>query len=281
MSEQLVNLLLMGPAFVLYAVKTGSALPVILTGIPVFLLTPVIPLALVALLSALLMRISAFARHRESITMGLSMAFAIAYSVAVTRFNSSSMDNNEAAVMSLLQENGMVSRMVSIFPPARWAVLGLYGDVYSLLLLAGISAAAVAAIILVIGPGYLEQALSSTERTVVTRRNVGEARMERHSVLRTLHALEWKQLLRTPSWVYNGLAGVIMFPLMMGIGFVTGVSSAPDGLPGLVELLKQVNPAYIIVFGAAIMCFGSMVNPVVSTAVSREKTCTFCTLISL
>ena len=271
--ELLVNLLLMGPAFVLYMIRTRSVLPVALTGLPVFLLTPVIPLCIVALLSALLMRLSFVSRHRESITLILSMLIAVAYAAGVTMFSNRSTGGQGAfagLVTGLMQENGLMNQMLRVFPPAQWAANGLLGDMPKLLLLLGVSAAAVCAVVALVGPGYLDQALSTTEQTVVTRKSRGRVSMEAHSVLRTLHALEWKQLLRTPSWLYNGLAGVIMFPLMIGIGMFTGLSGSPEGLEGIRVLLAGVDPAYIVAFGAALLCMGSMVNPVVSTAISRE-----------
>ena len=72
--------------------------------------------------------------------------------------------------------------------------------------------------------GYLEQALSTSEKTVVHRKVRGALNWKRNSRLAALHALEWKQLLRTPAWSYNALAGVVMFPLMMGVGLFAGFS---------------------------------------------------------
>lgn len=272
-TELLVNLLLLGPAFVLYAVKSHTVMPVALTALPVFLLTPAIPLSVVALLSALLMRLSFFSRHREAITLALSMLIAIAYATGVTLVSNRSTGGEQAfeeLVSGLVQPNGLAVSMLRIFPPALWALNGLTGSVPYLLLLMGVSAAALAVVILLVGPGYLDQALSTSEQTVVTRKSRGPVRMESHSVLRTMHSLEWKRLMRTPSWVYNGLAGVIMFPLMMGIGLYMGLKNSPEGLLGVRAALSLVDPLYIVVFGAAALCMGSMVNPVVSTAVSRE-----------
>lgn len=270
-SELLVNLLLMGPAFILYAIKSGSVLPVALTAIPVFLLVPLIPLAAVALLSALLMRVSVISKHRESITMILSLALAMAYSIGISVFNGSSDGTQSSAMLqSIMEPNGLVNSVLRAFPPAQWALRGLMGDIPQLLLLFGVSAAATLPVIFLIGPGYLDQALSTTERTVVAHGSRNAGRMASHSVLRTLHSLEWKMLLRTPSWLFNGLAGVLIFPIVMGFGIFSGLSRSPEGLDYIRAQLAGVHPAYIIVFGAALLGFGSMVNPVVSTAVSRE-----------
>ncbi len=266
--ETLVNAAVALPAFVLYAVKTGSALPTALTAIPVWLLLPAIPLAIIALLSALLMRISAFSKHRETVTMVLSMALAIGYSVAITRMNNSDADPAQLIAASMV-ENGLADRVAALLPPVRWAARGFDGDVPMLLLFAAVSAGAMALVTALVGPGYLEQALSATEQTTGGKGSRKAREMRSGSVLQALHATEWRRLLRTPAWLFNGLAGVIMFPLMFGVGIAAGFAKAGAG-ETFAELMQMVPVPYIIVFGGLLMAMGSMVNPVVSTAVSRE-----------
>lgn len=271
LTECEVNAVICVPAFVLYAISLGSAWPVALTGLPVLLLLPLIPLSIVALVASLLMRISAFARHRETIVMVLSMAVAIAYSVGVTMTSGSS-DSPQDMILMLMSQEALMHRLTRIFPPVEWAMKGLTGNWGMLLLLAAVSAACVAAVLALAGPGYLNQALSSTEKTVVrAKQGKGEYKWNRHGALAALHSLEWKELLRTPAWAYNALAGVIMFPLMITIGMVTGVSNADStGLAGFRQLLAGVDQGYVAVVTAGVLMFGSMVNPAVSTAISRE-----------
>ena len=271
LTECEVNAVICIPAFVLYAVSCGSAWPVALTGLPVLLLLPVIPLSIVALIASLLMRISAFARHRETIVMALSMALAIAYSAGVTMTSGSSSSPDEVIQM-LMSREALMHRLTGFFPPVEWAMKGLTGNWAMLLLLVAVSAACAAAVLAIAGPGYLNQALSSTEKTVVrSKREKGEYAWNRHSILAALHGLEWKELMRTPAWAYNALAGVIMFPLMITIGMMTGISNADSsGLEGFRQLIAGLDQGYVAVVTAGILMFGSMVNPAVSTAISRE-----------
>ena len=258
----------------LYAIGSGSVWPVAVTGLPVLLLLPVIPLSIVALLSSLLMRVSVFSRHRETIVMALSMLLAIAYSVAVTMMNGSNQSPDQMILM-LMNREGMMNRIMGIFPPASWALKGLTGNWGLLLLLAAVSGACAAGVIALAGPGYLNQALSSTEKTVVrTRKTAGGFNWKRHGSLAALHSLEWKEILRTPAWAYNALAGVVMFPLMISIGLFTGVSNGdPGGMEGFRQMIAQVDPGYAALVTAGVLMFGSMVNPAVSTAISREGGC--------
>ena len=125
-TELLVNLLLCVPAFVLYGLKEG-AMPTVLTALPVLIFLPAIPLSVVCLIAALLMRVSVFSKHRDSIVMILTFAIAIAYGIGVSWLSSknSSMTENLSALLS--QENGLVNSALRIMPPAQWATAGFGG----------------------------------------------------------------------------------------------------------------------------------------------------------
>ncbi len=270
-SETAVNVLVVFPAFILYAVRSGNWIPTVLTAIPVWLLLAVLPLSIVALLSALLMRMSFFARNRETVVMVLTFGIAIAYSILITRLNSSNMSDDPAAAYAGLINNGLVEGFGRIFPPASWAVKALAGNAVMLLLLLGVSAAAAALVVCLIGPGYIEQAISTGEQTVGARNSKSDADMRTGTPIRALHRLEWRRMNRTPAWLFNGLAGVVMFPLMLGIGIVSGFSGAGETPSALIALVP--HDAYIVCFGGLLCAMGGMVNPAVSTAVSREGGC--------
>ena len=268
-SELAVDALLCLPAFVLYAIGQGSAWPVVLTGLPTLLLLPLIPLSVVALLASLLMRVSFFSRHRESLVMFLSVVIAIAYSIGVTMMNSQGLETSEIALM-LASADGLVNHFLNLFPPALWATRGLTGVWSSLGLFALVSLLCGAVVLLLAGPGYLNQALSSTEKTTRRKHSRAAYGWQPSSAFRALHALEWKELLRTPAWAYNSLMGVIMFPLMICIGFIAGFSKAGDSILSMRELLSGVDQGYVALVTCAVIVLGAMVNPAVSTAISRE-----------
>ena len=270
-TETAINIVVLFPAFILYAIRSGNWFPTVLTALPVWLLLAVIPLSIVCLFSALLMRLSFFSRHRESVVMVLSFAVAIAYSLFIMRFNNNPKADPNAAYAALAN-NGLVEGFARIFPPAGWAVKAFGGDVLMMLLLLAVSAASAALVIFLVGPGYIEQALSSGEQTVA-KSSRSDADMHTGTIFRTLHKTEWRRVLRTPAWLFNGMAGVILYPLMLGIGVVSGFANAGADaqIPELMKLIP--NQSYIVCFGALLMSMGCMVNPVVSTAVSREGGC--------
>ena len=270
LSELAVDAVICLPAFVLYAIGQGSAWPVALTALPVLLLLPLIPLAIVSLLASLLMRVSFFSRHRETVVMILSTLLAIGYSVGVTLTNSGQDMDTAQLILLLTSENGLLNRLLSALPPALWATKGLTGSFEMLALFAAVSLGCAAAVLLIAGPGYLDQALSSTEKTVTRRKNGSAFAWKSSSAFAALHALEWRELLRTPAWAFNSLMGVVMFPLMICIGFITGFARAGDGIGEMRALLSQVEPGYVALITTAVILLGAMVNPAVSTAISRE-----------
>ena len=272
-SELAVDALICLPAFVMYAVGQGALWPVLATMLPVLLLLPVIPLSVVALIASLLMRVGAFSRHRESVVMALSVVVALAYSIGVTLMNSGNTSSMQSMVSLMVGPEGLVNRMLGIFPPAMWATRGLTGEAWMLLLFAAVSVACAAGVLLLAGPGYLNMALSSTEKTVIHKRKGQGFGWKGSSAFRALHVLEWKQILRTPAWSYNSLLGVLMFPLMIAIGFISGFSKAGDTMESLREAIGMADPAYVALVAAAVILFCAMVNPAVSTAISREGGC--------
>ena len=275
LSELALDALFTLPAFVLYAVGTGKWMPTAVTALPVLLLLPVLPLAIVALVSSLLMRIGVFARHRESVVMILSVVLALGYSIGVTMLNASAPGDGSYVtylVDMMTKDNAAVNLLLNRLPPARWALDAFTGDWLKMLLFAGVSLGAAALLVILVGPAYLEQALASTERTVMkkTKGQRGSWRTSRRFA--ALHALEWKEILRTPAWAYNSLMGVVMFPVMIAIGFFAGFSRAAEsgGLESMRQLFSSVDPGYVALVAAGVLAFSSMVNPAVATAISRE-----------
>ncbi len=276
-SELALNAVLLLPACVIYALSTASPVPVILRSVLILLFSPAIPLGIVSLLAYLLMHVSAFARHREAIVMALSFVVAIGYSLAVTFNNANSNSDTSALVLALTQENGFIRILTRHFPPVQWGAEGILGSVSDCLLFMGVSILCVTVSVLIAGPGYLTQALSMTETTVKTKspaidRKTRIAGWKQQSVFLSQYLLEWKNVLRTPAWMYNSLAGVVMFPLMMGIGFFAGVNgnAGPDGMRKLIELIREADQGWIVLIFTAVVCFAGMVNPAVATAYSRE-----------
>ena len=273
--ELLLNVGVLLPAVVMYCIgKSGWPL-IALRSLPVILLTPALPLAVIALIAAGLMRISAFSKHRDSIVMGLSLALSLVYVVAVTRMNSGDATWMEQLAMRMLQKNGLVEIVTAKFPPVRWGVHAIAGSWGELALFVAASVASLALILLLFGPGYLTQALLGTEVSAVRHRRerAGEKTWRQSSRFFAQFRHEWRMLLRTPAWAYNALAGVVIMPLMLAVGFITGASNAgADGLSGLQGLINTLPQSFILLACAALMNFGSMVNPAAATAYSREGT---------
>ena len=275
-SELALNLLLMAPAFVMYGMEQGTAWPYALTGLLVFLLSPMIPMALVAAVASLLMRVSGFARHRETVVMALSMVLALAYSFAVTRFNTQVKDEEgmQMIMAMMASDNGIIKKMLDFFPPARWGVEGFTGNWGMLALLCAASIGAMALVWLIFGGEYLPMALSASEVSTAggKRKASGKVDLRGQTTFRALHRLEWRMLLRTPSWAMNSFFGLLIFPLMMTVGFASGFTSgAGVEIRQIVPfLLDATHPVFLCLGCAAMVSMITMINPACSTAVSRE-----------
>ena len=272
--EQMLNVLVMLPALVLYIIGTGRIFPYALTGLLVLLLAPVIPLCISVLLCAGMMRISALAKHRESLLMILSFLLAIAYSLGMTWFNSRNI-KSEAMISVVQGANSLTEGFVSVFPPARWCMMALEGEFTGILLVLGVTGGAAALMTLLLARGYLKRILALSETTVEVR-NLSERGFRKVwtpvSPFRALCRMEWRQVLRTPAWMYNSLAGLVMFPLLVGIGVYAGFhSSGQTDMRGtLGQFMTQIGPGWTVLMLAAFQSLGMMVNPAPGTSISRE-----------
>ena len=270
--ELVLNIGILAPAVVMYCIGKSDWPLIALRSLPVVLLTPALPLAVIALVAGGLMRISAFAKHRDSIVMTLSMVLSLAYVIAVTQMNTNDDSWMQNLALRMMQKNGLVDIVTANFPPVRWGVHAIAGSLGELALFIAVSVAAMAGILLLFGPGYLTQALLGTEVSTVRRREkLGEKTWRQHSPFFAQFRHEWRMLLRTPAWAYNALAGVVIMPLALAVGFISGASKAGEqDLNILRQFVGTMPQSIVMLVAATLMCISGMVNPASATAYSRE-----------
>ena len=279
--EMALTAALVLPLCIMYMVRLGFDFMLLVRAILVTLLSPILPLALAALLVHLLAHLSIFNRHRDTVIMVgtvlmilFQMVLSFTLSSTMSRYTGD--EEGLAGVMTglLSGEKNIITMMTSIFPPAGWAGRALLGSwpMMGLLLLAGV--AAVVFLFSVCGRTYLRIALMGSE-TSVSRRSVKLDRVN----YRSQHAgmavfmREFRDLMRNPVYVLNAVVGAVGMPLLMIGGLVLGLSSSFDGNLGAAvdTIFSRSIPSYF--YAAAITGFLSFMggmNIVTSTAVSRE-----------
>lgn len=272
-SEIASSALLLLPPIIVYGVTAGADVFFWLRGALTLLLVPCIPLALSALIALLLMRFNALWRHRDLLTIVGSVLALLAYMASVMFFSAKIPQyTSPEQITALLSDNeGLLTMAVSYFPPSGWAARGILGDGGSLALFAAVSAAALAVVILVSDRIYHSGASAQLEAVKSSRKVKlsGDAVRQRGQVS-AMFKREWQLVLRSPVYALNGLAMIVMGPIMMlFMVFIQGASM--NGLESVVALIST-STDYTLVFFVltALFMFFTTMNTALTTTISRE-----------
>ena len=275
MGEELFCAAVLLPGFILYGTYLKADMLYYLRMVLAVLLTPVIPLAVAALLTTLLARVTALSRNKEAWVMaGSVLLVAVVLTLEMTVLPKIP---DDADVMYfaglLLSKEGLLNMLAGAFPPVLWAVHGMHGSLGEFLLFVGVCTAAAVLMLALLGRVYLPICLKQTEQGVRRRRSV--RKVERWKQRKPLWALvhrEWNEIIKTPAYAFNCLSSVIIFPLIAGMMYMTLSSQGEMGeaMMALSELIQMGSPLDITLVLAAAMAFGCFMNPAVATAVSRE-----------
>ncbi|HPD01380.1 MAG TPA: hypothetical protein PLA01_08535, partial [Acetivibrio sp.] len=240
------------------------------------LLVPVIPLAISSLLVIVLMRFVNIKKTKDVIVVVasfLSIAIGMGVNFYVQRMINGGMD--EYLDMSQIQ-NWVIEAVGSRFPPSLWVTYGLSKpgmEGWGYFLLFVLVSVALFTLLLWVGNRvFYKGILSGNERSGKKRRVSFENSMNKYikvtSPLTALFWKEWKLLLRTPVFMINGLAGVVVMPVMTLISIL---GQNQESIGKFIEVAREPrNDIYVSLVGFGLMVLASSLNIVSSTAVSRE-----------
>ena len=273
-SDALLTLLAVLPLAVMISLKFGFDALLYVKLIVICACVPLIPLTVDMLLSFLLIRISGLWKRREGITV--IATFLLMFLVIGGELMLSGMEEEELSQMMislLIGEKSIVNVLLANYPPLQWAADGLMktgADAWlSIGLFVLVSVAVFAVAIWLLGNRYLPLAVKQSE--IRTSLNKGERKMkggEERSPRKALLMQELREIFTVPAYVTNGLAGVIMIPLML---VAMGVALAQTGEIGefLDVVSRYLNNEIMFAIVAGLGIFASSIS-IASTSVSRE-----------
>lgn len=275
LGEVLLSACLTLPALVMCGRELGLGALYWLRAAAVILLSPMIPLALLTLLTTALAAGTSVTRNREGWMMVGSLVMVGA--VLVLEMNVLTRIPDDADSMYFLRlimdREGLLRKLAGAFPPVMWAVRGLQGDAGQLALFALVSVGSLGLCQALLGPRYLALALKQQERGGRRRAARLEGRGMRPSgAVASLARRELREILRTPAYVTNGLASAVAFPLVMVIMVITsGMGEDAAALQTFqAVLLGGLAATDRVLILAGIAALSGIMNPVAATAVSRE-----------
>lgn len=275
-NEYLIALPLMIPALFIYGFGMNAGVFYWLKGIICVLMVPVIPLAISSFLVILLMRFINIKRSKDVIVVVMSFV-GLFVGLGINFYFQRMMNGEKANFDSIIQaQQWLIGTIGRRFPPSIWATYalskqGLEALGYFLLFVAVSSL--LFAVLLWTGnkvfyKGLLSGEDASRKTKVLSLEKDGDKYMKALSPLSALFWREWKLLLRTPVFMMNGLAGIIMMPVMAVMTAVVQEESSIDKVVSFAG--NPQNTVFVGLGGLALMILASSMNIVSSTAVSRE-----------
>ncbi|MGN0777573.1 MAG: hypothetical protein ACI4MJ_00350 [Aristaeellaceae bacterium] len=275
LGEMGINLLLMLPSLVLLGLHQGGDIGYWFRAAVTLMTSVALPVAVTSLLSALLARTTGLVRHKEAIVMvGSVLLLVIVLGVELSIMPKIPEDADVMFFVTiLLSRSGLIDTLTSALPPLRWAVHGLAGDWAAFGAYTLVSWGCLGGVVMLMGRSYLTDCVRQSEQSTRRRSRRMEPRTWRQQgQMRSLLQRECAEILRTPTYAFNSLGGLIFMPIMM-ISMMVGLASTDTldmVLAELPALLSMVPGSDMMLLCVVVMSVGCWINPAIATAVTRE-----------
>ncbi|MGI6669007.1 MAG: putative ABC transporter permease subunit [Acetivibrionales bacterium] len=275
-NEYLTSVPLLLPPIIIYGTGTSQGLPYWLKSAALIIVSPVIPLAVAAVIIVAIMRVANLRKHKDLfIILGGLAAMFIGIGISLLAQNFPK--DPEEMRRFFTGQAGIVDLIGSRYPPAMWATKslsesGLAGLGYILLFV--VVSLLLFLLLLWLSNLMYYKAFLAGQEVGRKRRILSGIRLEKQygSMADPAIALairEWKILVRTPVYLLNGLVGSIIGPIIAAMMFMVRKSD-----PGIERFFNMaVNPdvaPYFLLGGLGLMLFTAGMNVVASTSLSRE-----------
>ena len=274
-SEIPFSLLIATPAFVLYGLNCAQGWTYWLRMVPVLLCIDCIPLIISLLLSSVVARFTSVTRNKEmwaviGTVIMLGVVLWLEWGI-MPKFT----DDADATQMMQLLINlqPTMEKIVGAFPPVTWAVSGVGGNWLLWLLFIAASVGVTVAVIALLGRSYLNVALRQSESSRKTKNvQMTDGTFRRKSAFMAIFCREWKEIFRVPIYTLNGVLGVLMLPIILLGGSIGAAKEGGANFIGmLLELFQnELQASDVMLVLGGMLAIVSWLNPLVSTAVSRE-----------
>jgi len=278
-NEYLTIMVFVIPVIIYFGILAKEGFSYWIKALIVYLLLPVIPLAIVSLLVVGMMRVVNLSRKKDAlIIVGSLLLIVVALGLQfVGGKSSNSKPDSEAMVKFFTSSDSLLKQVGAKFPPSIWATKALSGGLtgsglLNLLIFIGASLVLFCGILVMaeklfyrglIGIGEIsarKKALSQTEMS----RMVSSGRRP----VKAIFQREWRIMNRTPIFLLNGVLAVILVPLIFVLMVKTGSGKGSGAF--LLYALASAKPVYVILAAACFMTICGSLNGTASSTFSRE-----------
>lgn len=273
-NEYLTAMLIVVPAFVVYGIR--AAMPLAywpLAGL-VFLLLPVIPLALSGLLVMAMMRMVNVSRKKDFFILAGSLLLLAA--VLLLQFGLAGSRRPEELLQFFTAADGLARLVGEKFPPCVWAsrllAAGFSGRGPGYLaLFAGLSAGVLLLLLWAAEKLFYRGLIGLSEmaarRTRLSPVALAGRLTARRAAWRAILLREWKLMNRTPIFLLNGIISVILVPVMLLLMVRSSTGSASIAF---LRILGSGERTAVTLFTAAFFVVCGCLNGTASSTFSRE-----------
>ena len=278
-NEYLTAALLVIPVLVVYGVLSRSGPLYWLRAVAIYLLLPVIPLALVTLIVMVLLRFVNIGRKKDALIVGGSlvlMAGAMSLQFWLGKSSGSNVDP-QAFIRLFSSPDGLVQTVGSRFPPSIWATRALaWGPAGSgpahFALYACVSLLLVAAVVLsarrLFYHGLIGLGETQGRRRALSRERLSAGVTSGRHPVAAIFRREFRIMNRTPIFLLNGVLSVVLIPIVFLVMGQTGGQGSD--VTSLLRLLGSANAAWAVLGAALFMTICGCLNGTASSTFSRE-----------
>lgn len=273
-NEYLTITLVVGPAFIVYGIMAGKSLAYWPLAALVFLLLPVIPLALSGLLVMGMMRLVNVSRKKDFFILVGSLALMAA--VIFLQLGLAGNRTPEEMIKLITGPGGLVRLVGDKFPPCIWAArllaAGFSARGLGYLALFGGASAGVLLLLLWAAEKLFYRGLIGLAEMATRRKKLSAAALAgrlatSRGAWRAILLREWKLMNRTPIFLLNGILSVVLVPVMV---FFMARSDAGSASMALLQLLGSGDLTAMTLFAAAFFVACGCLNGTASSTFSRE-----------
>lgn len=278
LGELATTALILVPCLIATGVTLGVGWIYYVTAVIAILLVPAVPLFLSSLLAIPLMYVVSFFKKRgaaSSVAMILLFGTVFAlYYVFIMQF-SSTMAGGEADVTAMVEKmRGLFIGLSNAFYPlyalakaaigAPFAGMGVgVSSLLNFLIFFG-SVAALAGLAYVISSAVYRRGVAGQLESSENKNR--KAAYESSGVTVALMKREWREMLRTPTFAFQCLSGIVLTPIVLVFMTMMNKTTGTEGIEGT-EVFAKIS--WFISVGILLM-FGVGMNIGAATAVTRE-----------
>jgi ABC-2 type transport system permease protein len=278
-NEYLTMLPLILPLFVAYGVLSKARFSYWAGAVVVYALLPVIPLAIVSILSVGMMRLVNLSRKKDVlIVVGSIVLIVAAMGLQFTVGKSAGRGLGPEAIAGFFTSpDSLLARIGAGFPPSVWATKALAesgapSGRTSLFVFAAVSFLFFWGIVIaadklfyrgLIGIGEISGRRRALSKAELSRR-VSSGRRP----IRAIFTREWRIMNRTPIFLLNGVLTAVLVPLIFVV--MSKMDPGRGDTAVMLNFLTSSTSVYLILGAAVFMIVSGCLNGTASSAFSRE-----------